>query len=126
MFRIQKYQVVTPGQGSGMSSREDGGLMGGKPNEMKRAELTAVIGASVLGGGVALFLDGALKPYALPILLLGFLVHGWGMYDKHRLESRSGSARLWWAEWLYWGCLVALLGLGLYVVLSGGLSPLFH
>jgi hypothetical protein len=100
--------------------------MSGKPNELKRAELAAVIGAGVLGGGVALLLDRALKPYTLPILLLGLFVHGWGMYDKHRLESGSDTARLWWAEWLYWGCWLALLSLGLYVVLSGGLSPLFH
>lgn len=100
--------------------------MSGKPNELKRAELTAVIGAGVLGGGVALLLDRALKPYMLPILLLGLVVHGWGMYDKHRLGSQADMARIWWVEWLYRGCWVALLGLGLYVVLSGGLSPLFH
>lgn len=88
---------------------------GGKPDRLRRAELTATIGASVLGGGIALLLDRALKAYTLPILALGLLVHGWGMYDKHRLESRSDMPRLWWAEWLYWGCWAALLGLGLYI-----------
>ncbi len=92
--------------------------MSGTPSQVKRAELTAAIGAGVLGAGLGLLLDRALKPYTLPILLLGLLIHGWGMYDKHRLESHSEAPRLWWAEWLYWGCWVTLLGLALYITMS--------
>ena len=89
--------------------------MDDKQAQFKRADLTAAIGAGVLGGGIALLLDQALKAYTTPILLLGLLTHSWGMYHKHRLGSGSDLQRIKWAEWLYWGCWAALAVLAISI-----------
>ena len=82
---------------------------------LKRAELTSAVGAGILGAGVALLLAAWLKSYAIPLLVLGLAMHGWGMFDKQRLDVSSAPTRVWWAEALYWGCWVALVALALYV-----------
>lgn len=86
--------------------------------QLKRAETTSSIGAGVLGAGLALLVADRLAAHAIPILLVGLLMHVWGMYDKHRLEGRSGAARLWWGELLYWGCWAGSLALVVYVALG--------
>ena len=85
---------------------------------VKRAETTSSIGAGVLGAGIALLLPTRFRAYALPILAVGLVMHVWGMYDKHRLESLGGPARLWWAELLYWLCWVTLAALLLYLLVQ--------
>jgi hypothetical protein len=84
---------------------------------LKRAETTSSIGAGVLGAGVGLMLAALLQGYAIPILVIGLVMHAWGMYDKHRLEVRSEMAQPWWATLFYWVCWVALAALLVYVVL---------
>ena len=88
------------------------------PIRFKRAETTSAIGAGVLGAGVALLFAELLRSYAVPILVLGLVMHSWGMYDKHRLEVNEGAVRIWWVEALYWGCWVALAGLLVYVIVT--------
>ena len=85
----------------------------------KLAETTSTVGAGILGGGVALLIAELLRPYAVPLLLLGLAMHAWGMYDKHRLESAIGPTRVWWAEVLYWGCLAALIALAVFIAKTG-------
>lgn len=85
---------------------------------VKRAETTSAIGAGVLGGGIALLAAQLLTPYAVPLLVLGLVMHGWGMYDKHHLEARAGAARIWWVEALYWSCWIALVALAAYVLVN--------
>ena len=82
----------------------------------KRAELLSSVGAGVLGARLALLFAEALKSYALAILLVGLLAHASGMYQKHQLESRSGSGRVWWVEALYWLCWLALAVLLLFIL----------
>lgn len=74
----------------------------------KRAELLSTVGAGVLGAGLALLIAEQLAPYAVAILIVGLAAHAWGMLWKHQLESQAATARLWWAELLYWSCWVAL------------------
>lgn len=74
----------------------------------KRAELLSAVGAGVLGAGLALLFTEFLAPYAVAILVVGFLAHAWGMFQKHQLESQAQAVHLWWAEVLYWLCWVAL------------------
>ena len=81
----------------------------------KRADLTSGVGAGVLGGGIALLLAPYLRAYAIPLLLAGALLHGWGMFDRHRMDNQEGAATLRWAEALYWLCWIALLGVALYI-----------
>jgi len=86
--------------------------------QIKRAELTSSIGACILGGGLALLLDPFIRPYAIPILAIGLLTHSWGMYHKHRLQSSSESARIWWSEWAYLACWIGLVGLVIYIFVA--------
>lgn len=88
----------------------------GSSARLKRAETTSAIGAGVLGAGLALLFPDLLRSYAVPILVLGLVMHSWGMFDKHRLEVNEGAVRIWWVEALYWGCWVALAGLLVYVI----------
>ena len=86
------------------------------PARLKRAETTSSVGAGILGGGAALLLAELLRSYAVPLVLVGLVMHAWGMYDKHRLESRTATRVVWWAEALYWTCWAALAALAVYVV----------
>ena len=86
---------------------------------LKRAQLTASIGAGVLGAGIALLLPAFIQVYALPIVALGLVMHAWGMYDKHRIENDAGTPRVWWSELLYWLCWITLAALLLYVLVKG-------
>lgn len=90
-------------------------LTSGSPGRLKRAEITSTVGAGVLGGGFALLLAELLRRVAVPLLLLGLVMHAWGMYDKDRLDAGVTGPRIWWAEALYWGCWIALLALAAYV-----------
>ena len=72
------------------------GLRNERYNQVKRAELLTGVGAVVLGMGLGLLFAGFLARYTLPLLLIGLLMHAWGMFDKHRLEKASAGARRWW------------------------------
>jgi hypothetical protein len=87
-------------------------------SRLKRAELLGGVGALILGMGLGLLFARFLTPYTTPLLLTGLLMHAWGMYDKHRLESEGAGARQWRVELLYWVCWVALLVLCVYIAVD--------
>ena len=89
-----------------------------KSSSLKKAELLSGIGAVVLGMGLGLFFSRFLTPYAAPLLIIGFMTHAWGMFDKHRLENASAAVRVWWAEALYWVCWIALFALAAYIAVA--------
>jgi hypothetical protein len=93
-------------------------LEGAQASRIKKAELLGGVGALVLGMGLGLLFSSFLKPYAVPVLLVGLLMHAWGMLDKHGLETASSRVRLWWTELLYWACWIALLILTIYLTVS--------
>jgi hypothetical protein len=76
---------------------------------LKRAETTSALGAGILGAGIGIVFGAALRSFAIPALLLGSVMHVWGMLDKHRLEAEAAVPRRWWAELLYWVCWVTLI-----------------
>lgn len=82
----------------------------------KRAELTSGLGAGVLGAGLGAVLADAIRHGALPLILLGALMHARGMWEKHRLETVLDAANPWWVTLLYWTCWALLLALGVYLV----------
>jgi hypothetical protein len=88
------------------------------PASLKRAETTSAIGAGVLGAGIGLLLSDLLAAYAVPILVIGLVMHAWGMYDKHRLEVRADVPQPWWAPVLYWICWAALAALLVAVLIQ--------
>lgn len=85
-----------------------------RDSRLKLAELTSSVGAGILGAGIGILLAGYLSGLGLPILVLGLVLHSWGMRDKHALES--GVAPVWWSTALYWSCWLALAGLAIYAV----------
>jgi len=81
-------------------------------SRVKRAELISGLGAVILGLGLGALLYPAIAQLDLVLVALGVLMHGWGMLDKHRLETRVESAAWWWSAPLYricWASLIAVL-----------------
>jgi drug/metabolite transporter (DMT)-like permease len=79
----------------------------------KRAELAGSAGAGVLGAGLgALFAQWA-APFAVVLLVLGVLLHGWGMVEKRRLEAGATSPA--WSKALYWVCWILLAILMIWI-----------
>jgi glucan phosphorylase len=79
------------------------------------------MGAVVLGIGLGVLAADRLGRVGLPLLLVGLVVHAWGMFDKHRLERQANAPDVWWASVTYWTCwmLLAVLGIGLASRLTG-------
>lgn len=84
-----------------------------------RADLASSGGAALLGAGVAALLGPRLQGagIALSLLLLGGLLHGWGMVERRRLERASGLVRRWWWNALWWACWLGLAALGAFILL---------
>jgi len=83
---------------------------------LKRAELLATIGAGALGAGFALLIQRWREVLAAMLLVVGLIVHGWGIYAKRRLENESRLPRTPWVDTVYWLCWAALGGLIAYIV----------
>jgi hypothetical protein len=75
----------------------------------KRADIAGSAGAGVLGVGLGALLAEWAAPYAAFLVIVGVLFHGWGMLEKHRLESKAAMPR--WASILYWLCWITLAAL---------------
>jgi hypothetical protein len=80
------------------------------------AELASGLGAIVLGACLALLAPQRLQSLAVPLLVVGILVHGVGMTLKMRLESAQGEL-LWWERALFWLCWACLAALSVWLVL---------
>lgn len=83
---------------------------------LKKLELLGSLGAGILGAGIALVFVRWLQPYALALLTVGILSHGWAMWAKNRLERQSNIAEPAWviaAEWICWLMIASLL---IYVI----------
>jgi len=88
-----------------------------RPGIAKAAELASALGAIVLGAGLALVAPGAIRVYAVPLLVVGLVVHGVGMTLTHRLESRDATPA-WWDRALFWLCWVCLAALGVWIAVG--------
>jgi hypothetical protein len=73
------------------------------------ADLTSGVGAVVLGIGIGSLFANAFNPASTWIVLAGVVAHGWGMFDKHRLETGAEAVAPWWTAALYWICWTALI-----------------
>ena len=81
----------------------------------------SALGAGVLGAGLGAMLANWLAAFAVAAVFIGIAVHGWGMFEKRRLEDIGGEPRAAWEQVLYWGCwlvLVMLVGSIIYVSVS--------
>lgn len=80
----------------------------------KAAELLSTTGALVLGVGIGLLVPAVGTVVAWLAIALGVLSHGWGMYERHRLDLQGGTVLPWWASLLYWLCWIGLAALAVY------------
>ena len=80
------------------------------------ADLTSGVGAVVLGVGLGSLFSHVFSRASAWIALAGVLTHGWGMFDKHRLEKGPAAAEPRWAAALYWICWLTLAFLALALV----------
>lgn len=83
---------------------------------MKLAELTSGVGALVLGVGLGALFTAWVAPAAGFITLAGVAVHAFGMWDKHRLETRAEADSGQFVMALYWVCWLMLAGVLLYLI----------
>jgi hypothetical protein len=83
-------------------------------SRLKLAELSSAVGAGVLGVGIGALLSTWLRVFAVPVLVIGLLMHAWGMADKHRLEDTA--RRPAWSTALYWVCWIGLAGIMVAVI----------
>jgi hypothetical protein len=89
-----------------------------KARRLKRASLLSSVGALTAGIGIGLMLPDTARPGTVPTLLVGLLVHGWGMLETHRLEGMSDAAQPRWAEALYWLCWLSMIGLAALIAVQ--------
>ena len=75
----------------------------------KQADLASSAGAGVLGAGLGVLLAGYAASAAPMLVVIGVLLHGWGMLEKRRLQA--GAAQPRWADALFWVCWIALAAL---------------
>ena len=87
-------------------------------DSIRKAEILSITGAAILGAGLALIAEQWLSPVAIPLLILGVLAHGLGMFQRRRLEKHAGVARSAWEGPAYWLCWIVLGGILLYAFLG--------
>lgn len=80
------------------------------------ANLTSTVGAGVLGAGIGVVAADLLRGAGVALLVVGAIMHGWGMADRHRLD-RDAPRPLWSAA-LYWLCWAALAMIAAAVILK--------
>ena len=85
----------------------------------KRADLLSITGAALAGAAVGAWLEALLRPWLLPLLVLGLLIHAVGMASRHRLDRAEGPIPAGWL-WFYRLCWVLLAALVLWVALATG------
>jgi hypothetical protein len=72
----------------------------------KQAELASSAGAGVLGAGLGAVLATHAGAAAPALIVIGVALHGWGMFEKRRIEA--GAPLPGWANALYWLCWATL------------------
>ncbi len=73
----------------------------------KVAESISVLGAGILGAGLALWWREVLGAFAVHLLVAGVIAHGIGMYLKRKSEP-AGIPQPRWFTWLYVVCWIAI------------------
>ena len=90
-------------------------------SDIRKAEVLSTVGAGVLGAGLAIALHRWVATLAIPLIVAGVVMHGWGMASRRRLESRGGVRRARWERPLYWLCWAALAAILLWPLVENNL-----
>jgi hypothetical protein len=83
----------------------------------KAAEILSATGAIALGMGIGFALPAVDSTTASLLISIGILSHGWGMYEKNRIETVGTGTIPCWHSLLYWGCWIGLVVLAVYVAI---------
>jgi hypothetical protein len=89
-----------------------------KSQRVSLAEATSSIGAGILGMGLGVSFADYLRGFGTIIILLGAVMHAWGMLDMKRMEKAAGQRRPPWSAFLYVICWTALGLLALWLAVS--------
>lgn len=92
--------------------------MDGNASKLKQLELLGGVGAGILGAGVALLFARWVLPYAVPMLVVGMVTHGWAMFTKVRLEREAHEVQPRWATASEWACWIMIAALIFYIAWS--------
>jgi hypothetical protein len=84
-------------------------------NRRRLAELTSAVGAGILGLAIGAIFADFFEGLGLALLVVGVLLHGWGMTDKHRLEA--GVPTVLWSTAVYWFCWIFLAAIAVYLLI---------
>ena len=84
----------------------------------RQADLASTVGAGVLGAGLSALLARYLdvEAFAAAVIVIGVVLHGWGMFERRRLEDHT-TRRVWWSEALYWLCWAGLAAISAVLIL---------
>lgn len=85
-------------------------------SRLKTAELTSASGVLAIGVGLGALLASTVSPRAGLLIVAGIAIHGFGMWDKHRLE-RGQPAESGFIALLYWACWSVLASLAVLIAL---------
>ena len=85
---------------------------------LKVAELTSGVGALVLGVGLGALFTQWFTPAARVLVLAGVVAHGFGMWDKHRLDGQAHAPSESWITLVYWICWLLLAGVVAFLLLE--------
>ena len=85
-------------------------------SRLKVAELTSGVGALVLGIGIGSLFPRWFGPAAAAITIAGIILHAFGMWDKHQLESTDAPSA-GWVTAVYWICWVMLAGVVVWLLI---------
>lgn len=77
-------------------------------NRLKVADLTSGVGALVLGVGLGALFPRWFGAAAGSITVTGLVLHAFGMWDKHRLETGAQIESARWVVIAYWVCWLLL------------------
>ena len=86
-------------------------------SRQKHAELIAGLGAVILGMGIGAMPILHLENRAAWFVVAGAILHGWGMFDKRRLEKQADVPPPTWSTATYWLCWLLLAALVMYTFL---------
>lgn len=92
--------------------------MDASQNRLKKLDLLGGLGAGMLGAGIGLVFAPWLQPYAIPILVVGILSHGWAMGAKKRMEGGANITGPSWVRAAEWICWAMIAGLTIYIIAS--------
>lgn len=85
---------------------------------VKRMEILSGVGAGVIGFALGLLTPSTFDSLAVLVLFLGAVMHGYGMYRKHVMQTNLGGKVPTWSPVVEGGCWLFLAVILLYAFIK--------